>query len=163
MSPAASSASVAAAAHGVAPRSRAAPAHAGSVFGDTLPYMTRFMVSCPPSTDLYRGPALQGHMEALFAARMPEAKLILVDAVRLGPQAAPRVFITVGSLAQAEVLVQYRHLFKGSGFTVWDMLSPVEQVLHAKLWPSFREAVALGKKAQFHRARLMVEGVRVLA
>ena len=81
----------------------------------------------------------------------------------MGPQAAPRVLITVGSLAQAEELVQYRHLFKGSGYTVWDMLSPVEQVLHSKLWPRFKEAVALGKKAQFHRARLMVEGVRVLA
>jgi hypothetical protein len=102
--------------------------------------------------------------EALLKERMPmlAKQLDVLDAVRVGEQsAATRVYLTVSTLEQAEVLVHYRSLLKGTGVTVFDVLSPMERKLHRQLWPRFLEAVAAGKKAQFNRAKLTVDGIRV--
>jgi hypothetical protein len=61
------------------------------------------------------------------------------------------------------MIVQYRHSLKGTGITVYDVLSPEEQLRHQALWPRFLEARKEGKKAQFHRARLVVDGATVTA
>ena len=86
----------------------------------------------------------------------------LTDAVRVGDQsAAARVYITVRDHAVAEAIVSSRRALKGTGFTVFDVLSAKEQQLHDQLWPLFLEARASGLKAQFKRARLYVDSKQV--
>jgi hypothetical protein len=90
-------------------------------------------------------------------------ELDVTDAIRVGDQApASRIYMTVGSLEQAELLVQNRCCLKGKGLTVFDVLNPVETRIHRQLWPVFKAAVAAGKRAQFSRAKLVVDGVRIL-
>jgi hypothetical protein len=74
-----------------------------------------------------------------------------------------RYFISVGSLREAEDIVRNRHLLKGSGYTLHDVLTEVERAAHDLLWPRFIEARAQqGHTAQFNRARLFVDGQEVL-
>ena len=49
---------------------------------------------------------------------------------------------------------------KGATFCL--MSSPEEQQAHNQLWPRFKKAQRQGLSAQFHRARLFVDGVEVL-
>ncbi|KAG1665881.1 hypothetical protein FOA52_005370 [Chlamydomonas sp. UWO 241] len=44
---------------------------------------------------------------------------------------------------------------------IFDVLSDREEARHQTLWPAFVAAKAAGKRAQFHRARLVVDGERV--
>ncbi|KAG1671474.1 hypothetical protein FOA52_003132 [Chlamydomonas sp. UWO 241] len=46
---------------------------------------------------------------------------------------------------------------------VFDVLSDREEAQHQALWPAFLAAKVAGKRAQFHRARLVVDGERVPA
>jgi hypothetical protein len=50
---------------------------------------------------------------------------------------------------------------KGSGCSIFDVLSPEESKQHAALWPRFLEERAAGRRVQFDRARLKVDGVWV--
>lgn len=111
---------------------------------------------------LAAGPALPAQLTAFLAERLSGPAVAVVDAVRTGPAAAPRIFFSVGSLAAADALVRARCALKGSGYVLMEVLSPEEQREHRQLWPLFLAARAKGQRAQFSRARLVVDGVRVL-
>lgn len=72
-----------------------------------------------------------------------------------------RILFSVMDKDDAKALVKERHRLKGTGITIYDVLSPTEQERHDALWPSFLEARRKGKKAQFNRAQLRVDGERV--
>ena len=90
----------------------------------------------------------------------------LVDAYPSGPPSASTVTIEVCTMADAALLVHHRHRLKGHmeagrHVILADVLSPEEEMEHRRLLPAFRRARAAGQPAQFHRARLMVAGMRV--
>ncbi|KAG1665056.1 hypothetical protein FOA52_012475 [Chlamydomonas sp. UWO 241] len=76
-----------------------------------------------------------------------------------------RVLFTVASDAVADVVVRNRCCLSGvdPSAAVFDVLSGREEAQHQALWPAFVAAKAAGKRAQFHRARLVVDGERVAA
>lgn len=123
-----------------------------------------FMVQTPKGVLPSAGPLSQA-VSVLLRDRIPELAqhhVYITDAVRVGNQSASsRVYITVDRLEHAEALVRFRCRLKNSGITVFDVLSPAERKLHQQLWPLFLAARARGQKAQFQRARLMVDGVQV--
>jgi len=103
-------------------------------------------------------------LQAFLADRLPAGQpWAVVDAIRRGPAAAPFLFFELATLAQADTLVQHRCAFKGTGTTIFEALTPEEERQHAALWPAFVAARTAGKRAQFKRAALIVDGVRVRA
>ena len=92
-----------------------------------------------------------------------ESQPILLDAYPTGPPSASSVTIEAFTMADAALLVHHRHRLMEAGRPVVlaDVLSPEEAMEHLRLLPAFRHARAAGQAAQFHRARLMVEGRRV--
>ena len=77
---------------------------------------------------------------------------------------ALRVLVTMSSDAAAAELINARHRLKRliPGCHIFEVLSAEERQAHQVLWPIFQAARAEGKKAQFRRARLLVDGVEVL-
>ena len=85
--------------------------------------------------------------------------VVVVDAVRLGPAAAPRFQFKVATLEQADTLVRGRgKAFAGSGIVLSEVLSPAETALHTQLYPEFLRLREAGHRVQFRRARLFVDG-----
>ncbi|KAG1677949.1 hypothetical protein FOA52_001367 [Chlamydomonas sp. UWO 241] len=80
-----------------------------------------------------------------------------------------RALFTETSDAVADTVVRWRHALRnrqywsGPSAAVFDVLSDREEAQHQALWPAFVAAKAAGKRAQFHRARLVVDGERVAA
>ncbi|KAG1677629.1 hypothetical protein FOA52_010410 [Chlamydomonas sp. UWO 241] len=76
-----------------------------------------------------------------------------------------RVLFTVASDAVADTVVRWRHELRRcvDSTAVFDVLSDREEAQHQALWPAFLAAKVAGKRAQFHRARLVVGGERVPA
>ncbi|KAG1666873.1 hypothetical protein FOA52_013506 [Chlamydomonas sp. UWO 241] len=76
-----------------------------------------------------------------------------------------RVLFTVASDAVADTVVRWRHELRRcvDSTAVFDVLSDREEAQHQALWPAFLAAKVAGKRAQFHRARLVVDGERVPA
>ncbi|KAG1670376.1 hypothetical protein FOA52_000136 [Chlamydomonas sp. UWO 241] len=76
-----------------------------------------------------------------------------------------RVLFTVASDAVADTVVRWRHELRRcvDSTAVFDVLSDREEAQHQALWPAFLAAKVAGKRAQFHRARLVVDGERLLA
>ncbi|KAG1656122.1 hypothetical protein FOA52_007821 [Chlamydomonas sp. UWO 241] len=80
-----------------------------------------------------------------------------------------RVLFTVESDAVADTVVRWRHAlcnrqyWSGPAAAVFDVLSDREEARRRVLWPAFVAAKTAGKRAQFHRARLVVDGGRVAA
>ncbi|KAG1671650.1 hypothetical protein FOA52_006881 [Chlamydomonas sp. UWO 241] len=75
-----------------------------------------------------------------------------------------RVLFTVASDAVADTVVRWRHELRRcvDSTAVFDVLSDREEAQHQALWPAFLAAKVAGKRAQFHRARLVVDGERML-
>ncbi|KAG1662428.1 hypothetical protein FOA52_004009 [Chlamydomonas sp. UWO 241] len=75
-----------------------------------------------------------------------------------------RVLFTVASDAVADTVVRWRHELRRcvDSTAVFDVLSDREEAQHQALWPAFLAAKVAGKRAQFHRARLVVDGERVM-
>ncbi|KAG1664616.1 hypothetical protein FOA52_004491 [Chlamydomonas sp. UWO 241] len=75
-----------------------------------------------------------------------------------------RVLFTVASDAVADTVVRWRHELRRcvDSTAVFDVLSDREEAQHQALWPAFLAAKVAGKRAQFHRARLVVDGERGL-
>jgi hypothetical protein len=87
------------------------------------------------------------------------AGVVVVDSVRLGSAAAPRFQFKVASLEQADVLVRGRgKAFAGAGVMLSEVLSAREAALHKQLYPDFLRLKAAGRRVQFRRARLFVDG-----
>ncbi|KAG1676453.1 hypothetical protein FOA52_002273 [Chlamydomonas sp. UWO 241] len=76
-----------------------------------------------------------------------------------------RVLFTVASDAVADTVVRWRHELRRcvDSTAVFDVLSDREEAQHQALWPAFLAAKVAGKRAQFHRARLVVDGERAVA
>ncbi|KAG1668843.1 hypothetical protein FOA52_004938 [Chlamydomonas sp. UWO 241] len=76
-----------------------------------------------------------------------------------------RVLFTVTSDVAADNVVRYRHRLRSGGrmSNIFDVLSDREEARHQALWPAFVAAKAAGKRAQYHRARLVIDGERVAA
>ncbi|KAG1677607.1 hypothetical protein FOA52_010388 [Chlamydomonas sp. UWO 241] len=74
-----------------------------------------------------------------------------------------RVLFTVASDAVAVTVVRWRHELRRcvDSTAVFDVLSDREEAQHQALWPAFLAAKVAGKRAQFHRARLVVDGERM--
>ncbi|KAG1677960.1 hypothetical protein FOA52_001378 [Chlamydomonas sp. UWO 241] len=74
-----------------------------------------------------------------------------------------RVLFTVASDAVADTVVRWRHELRRcvDSTAVFDVLSDREEAQHQALWPAFLAAKVAGKRAQFHRARLVVDGERI--
>ncbi|KAG1660915.1 hypothetical protein FOA52_007955 [Chlamydomonas sp. UWO 241] len=74
-----------------------------------------------------------------------------------------RVLFTVASDAVADTVVRWRHELRRcvDSTAVFDVLSDCEEAQHQALWPAFLAAKVAGKRAQFHRARLVVDGERI--
>jgi hypothetical protein len=118
------------------------------------------------------GKTATDRVEQLLKAHLPEChETISVQAASfLGQQrpstsSAPgsrvRILFGVTDKLEADVITEERHLLKGTGITIYDVLSPEEQECHDVLWTHFLEARRKGKKAQFNRAVLRVDGERV--
>ncbi|KAG1680971.1 hypothetical protein FOA52_009930 [Chlamydomonas sp. UWO 241] len=74
---------------------------------------------------------------------------------------ALRVLFTVASDAVADTVVRWRHELRRcvDSTAVFDVLSDREEAQHQALWPAFLAAKVAGKRAQFHRARLVVDAM----
>ncbi|KAG1653577.1 hypothetical protein FOA52_008024 [Chlamydomonas sp. UWO 241] len=77
-----------------------------------------------------------------------------------------RVLFTMTSDAVAVTVVRYRCSLRCCGnistkTNIFDVLTDTEEAQRWALWPAFVAAKAAGKRAQFHRARHMIDGERV--
>ena len=127
----------------------------------SLAYRKHFLAIGPRDAFTSSEP-LSSQLIGLIAQRMPSARFSVTDAVRVGDQTRiSRVYLTVGTLEEADSMVRWRHCLRGSGFTLYEVLSPVESAAHQALWPLFVAARALGKRTQLNRARLTVDGIRI--
>ncbi|KAG1661658.1 hypothetical protein FOA52_007539 [Chlamydomonas sp. UWO 241] len=106
-------------------------------------------------------PAGGGVVSASFLNAKPAVGGIGVEPRRGG---VLRVLFTVASDAVADTVVRSRRNLRDvdPSAAVFDVLSDREEAQHRALWPAFL-AKAAGKRAQFHRARLVVDGERVPA
>ncbi|KAG1660132.1 hypothetical protein FOA52_003792 [Chlamydomonas sp. UWO 241] len=106
----------------------------------------------------WHGPAGGGVVSASFLNAKPA-----VGGIGVEPRGAGvlRVLFTVTSDAVADTVVRWRRSLRQASVAVFDVLSDREEAQHQALWPAFLAAKAAGKRAQFHRARLVVDGERV--
>ncbi|KAG1662054.1 hypothetical protein FOA52_005301 [Chlamydomonas sp. UWO 241] len=106
-------------------------------------------------------PAGGGVVSASFLNAKPAVGGIGVEPRRGG---VLRVLFTVASDAVADTVVRSRRNLRDvdPSAAVFDVLSDREEAQHRALWPAFLAAKAAGKRAQFHRARLVVDGERPL-
>ncbi|KAG1676141.1 hypothetical protein FOA52_004981 [Chlamydomonas sp. UWO 241] len=75
-----------------------------------------------------------------------------------------RVLFTVASDAVDDTVVRWRHELRRcvDSTAVFDVLSDREEAQHQALWPALLAAKVAGKRAQFHRARLVIDGERLI-
>jgi len=80
------------------------------------------------------------------------------------PRQGDRITIafSLQTLAQVESLIMARRQLKGTGIVLGEVLTPAETQEKQALYQQFVDARAAGIKAQFKRARLFVDGKRVL-
>ncbi|KAG1666680.1 hypothetical protein FOA52_013592 [Chlamydomonas sp. UWO 241] len=139
-------------------RRRAADAAAGVSMPVRLATnIVRFMHD---NTGNWDGPAGGGVVSASFINAKPA-----VGGIGVEPRGGGvlRVLFTVASGAVADTVVRWRWKLRQTQVAVFDVLSDHEEARHRALWPAFLAAKAAGKRAQFHRARLVVDGERVAA
>ncbi|KAG1677799.1 hypothetical protein FOA52_008563 [Chlamydomonas sp. UWO 241] len=112
------------------------------------------------NTGNWDGPAGGGVVSASFINAKPA-----VGGIGVEPRGGGvlRVLFTVASGAVADTVVRWRWKLRQAQVAVFDVLSDREEARHRALWPAFLAAKAAGKRAQFHRARLVVDGERVAA
>lgn len=110
------------------------------------------------------GPTLSKAIDTFLHSHLPGALFSIIDAQRLKDRktGVSRILIFVGTLTEAEALVRHRHAFKGTKYSLHDVLSEDEQRAHDLLWPTFQAARVAHDIAQFHRGRLFVKGVEIL-
>ncbi|KAG1655807.1 hypothetical protein FOA52_003680 [Chlamydomonas sp. UWO 241] len=139
-------------------RRRAADAAAGvSTPVRLATNIVRFMHD---NTGNWDGPAGGGVVSASFINAKPA-----VGGIGVEPRGGGvlRVLFTVASGAVADTVVRWRWKLRQTQVAVFDVLSDREEARHRALWPAFLAAKAAGKRAQFHRARLVFDGERVAA
>lgn len=103
------------------------------------------------------GEVLLGNVQATVCERLqvsPDAVKV-IQAERVD---SSRIRFRVQDVFAANLVVDRRRGLRGSGLTILDVLSPEEKVAHQRLWPVFKEAQRMGKRASFVRARLYIDG-----
>ncbi|KAG1670387.1 hypothetical protein FOA52_000147 [Chlamydomonas sp. UWO 241] len=106
-------------------------------------------------------PAGGGVMSASFLNAKPA-----VGGIGVEPRGVLRVLFTVTSDAVIDTVVRSRHTLcrtLDTSAAVFDVLIDLEEARNRALWPAFLAAKAAGKRAHFHRARLVVDGEQVAA
>jgi len=90
--------------------------------------------------------------------------LTLVDFRRGMVGSRPCIHFEVSTLGMAEAVVRQRHRLKAFSresqcpVAIFDVLSPEEAARHKALYPRFLEAIKAGRRAQFSRALLRIDG-----
>ena len=100
------------------------------------------------------GPLFQGVKDILKQHSLSDICADIEDVFRRGSA----IFFRVRSHFKADQVVRRRCCLKGTGFTIFDVFSAREEQQHSTLMPRFYEAVAEGKRAQFSRHRLKIDG-----
>ena len=115
-----------------------------------------FRLSVPPSHPLTQisqpWPLHQGVRDLLQQHDFIDHDV--VDVFRRGSS----IFFQVADHTAAYDIVHSRYRLKGTGITIFEVLSEREEQQHSALMPRFLEAVAKGQKAQFYRHRLKIDG-----
>ncbi|KAG1659937.1 hypothetical protein FOA52_015375 [Chlamydomonas sp. UWO 241] len=128
--------------------------------GGSLPFRlaTNIVRFVHDASGRWHGPAGGGVVSASFLNAKPA-----VGGIGVEPRGGGvlRVLFTVTSDAVADTVVRWRRSLRQASVAVFDVLSDREEAQHQALWPAFLAAKAAGKRAQFHRARLVVDGERV--
>ena len=132
------------------------PAH----FQESLPYRKQFSLQSHDALFPASGSTLSEQLDSFLCSRfqLSAGTVSIVDAARVN---ATSVFFSVDTLQQATLLVGKRSLLKGSGVTLYEVLSPQERAQHARLMPQFLAARQAGQRVQFSRAQLFVDRVLV--
>jgi hypothetical protein len=100
------------------------------------------------------GPLFSGVKEILTQHSLGQLNPYIGDIFRQGSA----IFFRMIGHCSADRVVRTRCRLKGTGFTIFDVLSSWEEQQHTSLKPLFEEAVAAGKRAQFSRHRLKIDG-----
>lgn len=114
-----------------------------------------FRVQGPAILKGKRGKDLNSGLEGLLKSNLG-VKATVSNALVLP---SGHFFMELATIDQARAVVKARHLLKGSGYGIFDMLSPEEQAAHNYLWPTFVAARKHGHTAQFHQASLVVSSL----
>lgn len=107
-----------------------------------------------PLLQLRRPHLLQKGVQELLKQQLQIPSLWVVDVIRRGLD----LIFTCNSLQSADSIVRHRCRFKGTGITIFDILSAAEDQHHAALQPRYDAAVAAGQRAQFCRGSLKIDG-----
>ena len=124
----------------------------GGNLAEDLHTLRCFRVKGPMILRGKQGTALSRGLEGFFLAELG-VKASVSNAIALENG---HFLVEVATITQATAIVKARHLLKGSGHVVFDVLAPKEQAAHDLLWPTFQAARKAGLSAQFHRAQLFV-------
>lgn len=139
------------------------------MYVSSLPYKRSFALhgvrGAPYTHEVFRsadGPALiQAGVCAFLCEQLGGLVVTVVDAYIVGPPTATAIHFSVATSGEAALIVSRRCALKGKGMHIRDMLSSEEHEEHARLWPRFLAARSAGKRAQFNRARLVIDGTCV--
>jgi len=157
----------AAAAAGSQPRSQHAacgtaqrrPMHSGLL--STAQERLQHILQVPAGTITAQGRDLPAAAASVIKSRVP-GDFQIADCQRMASHTlrsgtiVDRYLVKVTRLWEAENLVRGRCRLKGSGITLFDVLTAEERRIHQRLLPRYHREVAAGSTAQFHRARLFV-------
>ena len=108
--------------------------------------------SHPLAQERFPGHLTVGVKEILKEHQLPTNFITDVFRQRSG------IIVTVQSHYIADLFVRRRCSLKGTGFALFNVLSDREEQQRTALQPRFDEAVAEGKRAQFYRHRLKIDG-----
>ena len=140
-----------------------------ATFLSSLPYRRSFALrgvqGHPYTHEVFqaaKGPqVIRDGIHGFLCVQLGGLLVTVVDAYIVGPPTNTAVHFTVATSSDAALIVSRRCALKGKGMSILELLSPEEHVEHARLWPQFQQARLAGKRAQFHRARLVIDGERV--
>jgi hypothetical protein len=135
---------------------------------DTVKERLMHILQVPAGTITAQQRGLRPAMRAFLKSHMPKAVFKIATCGRIASKtlqngtAVDRYLITVPDLEDAASLVYNRCNLKGTGCTLFDVLTREECADHQRLLGRFHSAQARGAPTQFRRARLFVDGLEVL-
>ena len=135
------------------------PMHTGLL--STAQERLQHILQVPAGTITAQGRDLPAAAASVIKSRVP-GDFQIADCQRMASHTlrsgtiVDRYLVKVTRLWEAENLVRGRCRLKGSGITLFDVLTAEERRIHQRLLPRYHREVAAGSTAQFHRARLFV-------
>jgi hypothetical protein len=135
--------------------------HARPSFAEQHLYRRSFIFRGHPNFLIPHGPALGDQLSAFFPEHLPQASgLAISNAFLMGDQTRrTQIAFMVGDLEEADAIIRWRHLLKGSPYSLYEYLSPEELLERRTLWPLYSTALSQGQRAQFSRSRLKIDGM----